>query len=222
MSIFDALKKGVIEQFAGSVTVLDMVFSLLLAFILAVFIILVYRKTFSGIVYNKSFTLTTMMLTLVTAMVIRTINSNLFLSLGMVGALSIVRFRTAIKEPLDTAFLFWAIAAGIMSGAGLYFIAILASIVTGLLFYFFFTIDMQEKNQYLLVIMYTYTAESRILAVMDALGTKKLKSKTTSAKGTFELTYEVKVKDTAIINKLQSIDGVLNVSMIELQNDIGL
>ena len=115
MSIIDIIKKSVLEQFTNTISVEAMVFSLLTAFL----IIVVYRKTFCGIVYNRSRILCIVMLAMVTAMIIRTINSNLALSLGMVGALSIVRFRTAIKEPIDTAFMFWAITAGITTGTDL-------------------------------------------------------------------------------------------------------
>ena len=101
--------------------------SLIVAFIIGLFIIYVYRKTYTGVVYSKAFALCILMLSMVTAMIIRTISSNISLSLGMVGALSIVRFRTAVKEPVDTGFMFWGISAGIMAGAGLYVPALIAS-----------------------------------------------------------------------------------------------
>ena len=131
----EEIKNLLSEQFNGPVTITMIVTSLLVAFAISLFIILVYRKTFSGVVYNRTMTLCILLLSMVTAMIIRTINSNLSLSLGMVGALSIVRFRTAIKEPVDTAFMFWAITAGIMSGAGLYVIAIVGSLLLGLAYY---------------------------------------------------------------------------------------
>ncbi len=222
MSIIEALKKGILEQFGGAVTVGDMFLSLLLAGVLALFIIVIYRKTFSGIVYNRSFTLTTLMLTLVTAMVIRTINSNLSLSLGMVGALSIVRFRTAIKEPLDTAFLFWAIACGIMCGAGLYFMAVLSCLLVGLFFYLFFTTDLKRKGSYLLVILLEERSEADVEAFVGRIKERKLKSRSANAKGQIELTYEVHMDDTEVLRQLQKIGGVSSVSLIECQNDIGL
>ena len=124
MNIIDAIKNSVLEQFNGSISVEMILISLLVSFVISLFIVFVYKKTFSGVVYNKTIVMTIVMIAMVTSMVIRTINSNLSLSLGMVGALSIIRFRTAIKEPMDTAFLFWAIVSGIMCGAGLYFIAV--------------------------------------------------------------------------------------------------
>ena len=120
MSIVDTIKKSVLDNFTGTISVGSMLLSLIVAFLIGIFIIYVYRKTYTGVVYSKAFALCILMLSMVTAMVIRTISSNISLSLGMVGALSIVRFRTAIKEPVDTSFMFWGISAGIMAGAGLY------------------------------------------------------------------------------------------------------
>ena len=132
MSIIDAIKKSVLEQFDTPLAVKDVMLSLLVAFLIALLIVLVYKKSFSGIVYSRSTTLTIILLTLATSMIIRTINSNLSLSLGMVGALSIVRFRTAIKDPVDTAFMFWAVAAGITAGAGFYLITAIGCLFIGI------------------------------------------------------------------------------------------
>ena len=120
MGFFDIIKKSVVSEFTGTISIGDMMLSLVTAFVIGLLIVWVYRKTYSGVVYSKSFALSVILLGMVTALIIRTINSNLALSLGMVGALSIVRFRTAVKEPVDTVFMFWAISAGIMAGAGLY------------------------------------------------------------------------------------------------------
>ena len=120
MSVVDTIKKSVLNNFTGSISAVDILLSLIVAFLIGMFIIYVYRKTYTGVVYSKAFSLCILMLAMVTAMIIRTISSNISLSLGMVGALSIVRFRTAVKEPVDTGFMFWGISAGIMAGAGLY------------------------------------------------------------------------------------------------------
>jgi hypothetical protein len=134
MSIVDTIKKSVLENFSGTITATDMLLSLVVAFLIGIFIIYVYRKTYTGVVYSKAFSLCILMLSMVTAMIIRTISSNISLSLGMVGALSIVRFRTAIKEPVDTAFMFWGISGGIMAGAGFYLPAIVATLGIGILY----------------------------------------------------------------------------------------
>lgn len=223
MSIIDAIKKGVLEQFTNTISVEAMIASLITAFAIAMFIIIVYRKTFSGIVYNRNMVLCIVLLALVTSMIIRTINSNLSLSLGMVGALSIVRFRTAIKEPVDTAFMFWAITAGIMSGAGLYLIAIVGSLVLGLLFYVTFVTAAKAKSQFLLVVMYEASAEQRVAEALKTIENKKLKSKSTGGKSNIELTYEIQVNDgEKLVNLLQQVDGIKSVNLITYKNEIGL
>ena len=145
LSIF---KKSFLEQFTGSVSAVDMLISLVVAFIIGMFIIYVYRKTYTGVVYSKAFSLCILMLAMVTAMIIRTISSNISLSLGMVGALSIVRFRTAVKEPVDTGFMFWGISAGIMSGAGLYIPALVASLGIGVLYFISYLMGFKTATRY--------------------------------------------------------------------------
>lgn len=218
MSLFDYIKSSVQ---VGSISVGDIALSLVIAFLCSLYILYIYRKTFSGVVYNRSLVLTIVLLSLVTAMIIRTINSNLSLSLGMVGALSIVRFRTAIKEPVDTAFMFWGITAGIMSGAGLYIIAISGTIVLGLLFYAIYMYHVQAKSQYLLVITYKASCEDSVDSLLKNIS-KTLKSKSTSGSDSIEATYEVELKDGSIINELLKCKGVKNASLITYQNEIGL
>lgn len=198
--------------------------SLAVAFVISLFIVFIYKKTFSGVVYNKSTVLTIVIISMVTAMVIRTINSNLSLSLGMVGALSIVRFRTAIKEPVDTAFLFWAITAGIMSGAGLYVISIVGSLALGLLYYILYLADVKAKSQYLLVVAYREEAALEVENIIKSINRKKLKSKSLSDRGLMELTYEVEYNPTIddTMRQLQKIEGVRNVNLVTYTNEYGL
>lgn len=222
--MIETIRDFLLNQFNGPVTVGMIVTSLLVAFAISLFIVLVYRKTFSGIVYNKTMPLTIMMLSMVVAMIIRTINSNLSLSLGMVGALSIVRFRTAIKEPLDTSFMFWAITAGIMSGAGLYIIAIIASLLLGVVYYVSYLTGTKAKSQYLLVIMYAAAAEKEVREIMKTITKKQLKSKSINSSNVCELTYEIEYrKDTdALMNDLQKVEGVKSVNLVSYNNEIGL
>ena len=131
MGFLDMIKNSVVEQFSTGTTVGQMVLSLIVAFGMGLFILLIYRQTFRGVLFSKGFAFSLILLAMVTALVIRTISSNLALSLGMVGALSIVRFRTAIKDPVDTVFMFWSITCGIMAGAGLYLIGIIACVGVG-------------------------------------------------------------------------------------------
>ncbi|HPW54046.1 MAG TPA: DUF4956 domain-containing protein [Erysipelotrichaceae bacterium] len=198
--------------------------SVAVAFVVSLFIVFVYKKTFSGVVYNKSTVLTIVIISMVTAMVIRTINSNLSLSLGMVGALSIVRFRTAIKEPVDTAFLFWAITAGIMSGAGLYLISVVGSLFLGLLYYVLYLADVKAKSQYLLVVAYREEAISGVENIIGSIAKKKLKSKSLSDRGLVELTYEIEYDPSVdeAMNRLQKTEGVRNVNLVTYTNEYGL
>ncbi|MBQ1521231.1 MAG: DUF4956 domain-containing protein [Erysipelotrichaceae bacterium] len=222
--MIDTIKELILNQFAGPVTVGMIVTSLIVAFICSLFIVIVYRKTFTGIVYNRTLPLTIIMLAMVVAMIIRTINSNLSLSLGMVGALSIVRFRTAIKEPLDTSFMFWAITAGIMSGAGLYIIAIIGSLLLGVVYYVSYMISAKAKSQYLLVVVYNAACEEQVMETLKSVTKKQLKSKSSNSQHVCELTYEIEYsKGTdALMGALQNIEGVRNVNLVSYNNEIGL
>lgn len=222
MNIIDAIKNSVLEQFNGSISVEMILISLLVSFVISLFIVFVYKKTFSGVVYNKTIVMTIVMIAMVTSMVIRTINSNLSLSLGMVGALSIIRFRTAIKEPMDTAFLFWAIVSGIMCGAGLYFIAVCGSLLLGLLFYVLYLMDIKAKSQYLLVVIYKSENSQVVESKLEGLTKKKLKSKSVSGNNVIEVTYEVEY-DNTVDELMKSLSGdVRNVNLVTYTNDYGL
>ena len=222
MNFMDMIKKSVVEEFTGTISVDKMILSLIVAFLIGLFIVYIYKKSYTGVVYSKSFSLCIILLAMVTAMIIRTISSNLALSLGMVGALSIVRFRTAVKEPVDTGFMFWGITAGIMSGAGLYFVSILASILLGLLYVISYSMGFKVSSNYLLIIKYEAGAHSEVNKIMKKINKKKLKSKTLT-KNVIELTFEVEVKDIKddFINQFQGIEGVKTASLISYQNDFG-
>lgn len=222
MSFVDMIKKSVVAEFTGTISVDKVLLSLAVAFIIGVFIIYVYKKTYSGVIYSKSFSLCIILLTMVTSMIIRTISSNLALSLGMVGALSIVRFRTAIKEPTDTAFMFWGITAGIMSGAGLYLVAIIASVCIGILYIVGYTMGFKTNRQFLFILKYEASSDKRIIDALKKLPKTKLKSKSI-VKNTIELTFEVELKDddTKILDDFKDLDGVVSASVISYQNDFG-
>ena len=228
MSIVDTIKKSVLAEFSGTISVEAMLLSLLLSFVLGLFIVYVYRKTYTGVVYSKSFSLCIIMLSMVTAMIIRTISSNISLSLGMVGALSIVRFRTAVKEPVDTAFMFWGISAGIMSGAGLYIPAIVGSILLGVLYFVSFTLGFKVSSRYLLVLRYDVRAHDDIVKVLKNFPKYKIRSKSVY-KNEVEFTLELDLKedkkdkriDDKVVDKFNKVDGLINASLIAYQNDFG-
>ena len=227
MSVVDTIKKSVLETFSNSVSVGSMLLSLGVAFLVGIFIIYVYRKTYTGVVYSKAFSLCILMLAMVTAMIIRTISSNISLSLGMVGALSIVRFRTAVKEPVDTGFMFWGITAGIMSGAGLYLISIIASLLIGVLYFAVYLMGFKVSNRYLLVLKYDADAHDAVVKKLKAIKKFRVRSKSIF-KDQVELTLEVDLKenkkgsvDSTIVDEFSGVDGVINASLIAYQNDFG-
>ena len=195
MGFLDLIKKGVVEEFTGTISTGDLFLSLIIAFICAIFITYIYKKTYTGVSYTKSFVLSIILLAMVTSLVIRTINSNLALSLGMVGALSIVRFRTAVKDPVDTIFMFWAIAVGIMSGAGLYLITVIACALLGLFYLISYFKVFKPIEKYLLVVN---TSKKNSLEVAKVFANKNCVLKTESIKkDKVELTYEVIGKEFA-------------------------
>ena len=150
MTFNDIFKSSFLENMT-SVSLFDMFLAIVLAFGIGMFIFLVYKKTFSGVMYSSGFGVTLVALTMITTLVILAVTSNVVLSLGMVGALSIVRFRTAIKEPLDIAFLFWSIAVGIVLAAGLIPLAVIGSVLIGI-FLLVFVKRKSHMNQYIVVI----------------------------------------------------------------------
>lgn len=229
MSVVDTIKKSVLENFTGTISTVDMVLSLIVAFAIGMFIIYIYRKTYTGVVYSKAFSLCILMLSMVTAMIIRTINSNISLSLGMVGALSIVRFRTAVKEPVDTGFMFWGIAAGIMAGAGLYIPALVASLGIGVLYFISYLLGFKVSSRYLLVLKYKAQAHEDVMRKLKTIKKFKIRSKSIF-NDSIELSLEVDLKeknkkssgvDTAIVDQFNDIDGIINASLIAYQNDFG-
>lgn len=221
MSLKDMIKNSVLEQFTGTISVDKVILSLLVAFLLGVFIVYIYKKTYSGVVYSKSYSICLVLLSMVTTLIVRTISSNLTLSLGMVGALSIVRFRTAIKDPLDTAFMFWAITTGIMSGTGLYLVSIIATISLGLFFVLGNIFIFKNNNKYLYVIKYDEKIEGEVSNKLDNIKNYSLKSKSVS-NGIVELTFEAATSknDSSIIDEFNKLN-VISASVISYQNDFG-
>lgn len=221
MSFVDMIKKSVMAEFTGTISVDKIFFSLLVAFVLSLFIAYVYKKTFNGVVYSKSYSVCLILLSMVTTLIVRTISSNLTLSLGMVGALSIIRFRTAIKDPLDTAFMFWAITAGIMSGTGLYLVAIIATLSLGLFFVLSNVIVFKSTNKYLFVLKYNTNIENEVNEKLNEIPNYSIKSKSI-VNDIVEVTFEVALKenDVSILDSFKNIN-IISSSVISYQNDFG-
>ena len=218
--MFLGIKDTLASQFTGTLSVVDMGLSLLTAFVVSLLIIFVYKKTYAGVLYSKTFTLCIMMLAMVTALIIRTVNANLSLSLGMVGALSIVRFRTAVKEPVDTGFMFWGISAGIMAGAGLYIIALVGSVILGILYVAGYSFSFKGKSKYLFVLKYDEKYDEVAKEMVKKIRKRKLKTKTVN-KGVIEVTYEVEIKDenTKFMEEFQKNENFKTVALISYQNE---
>ena len=220
MTFNDIFKSSFLEQ-VTSFSVTDMLISLALAFVIGLFIYEIYKITYRGVMYSRSFGLTLLALAMITDLAIMTVTSNVVLSLGMVGALSIVRFRTAIKEPLDIAFLFWSIVVGIMLGAGMIPLAVFGSLILGLIFYLF---TRQKKNTvpYILVLQCENdNAEAEALAKLNSYVKKHvIKSKTVSAAG-IELTVETNLDGTeaAFLNDLQKVGGVSAATLVSYNGE---
>ncbi|MCI9299928.1 DUF4956 domain-containing protein [uncultured Oscillibacter sp.] len=220
MTFQDIFKSSFLEN-VTSVSLLDMSLALVLAFGLGLFIFLVYKKTFTGVMYSSGFGVTLVALTMITTMVILAVTSNVVLSLGMVGALSIVRFRTAIKEPLDIAFLFWSIAVGIVLAAGLIPLAVFGSMVIGFMLLVF--VNRKSRCDPYIAVLQCDGRESETRAA-DFLrqNTRRcvVKSKTVQ-KDAVELNLEIRLKDgnTGFINALADLPGVRSAVLVSYNGD---
>lgn len=220
MTFSDIFKSSFLTN-VTSVSLLDMVLALVLAFGVGLFVFFIYKKTYSGVMYSSSFGVTLIALTMITTLVILAVTSNVVLSLGMVGALSIVRFRTAIKEPMDIAFLFWSIAVGIVLGAGLIPLAVFGSVVIGIILLVFAN-RKDSSNPYIVVLSCEGNESEKAAAAYLAQQTNKciVKSKT-ARKGSVELNMEVRLKDdnTDFINRLADLPGVQNAVLVSYNGD---
>ena len=209
MTFSDIFKSGFLENISA-VSIPEMAIALLLALGVGLFIFLVYKKTYSGVMYSTSFGVTLIALTMISTLVILAVTSNVVLSLGMVGALSIVRFRTAIKEPLDIAFLFWAIAAGIVLAAGMIPLAVIGSCLIGLVLLIFVN-RKSHVTPYMMVIRTTdHAGEVRAVeAVRKNVKRMVLKGKSVS-KGEVEMNFEVRLngENTDFVNEINELEGV--------------
>ncbi|MCI8869607.1 MAG: DUF4956 domain-containing protein [Lawsonibacter sp.] len=220
MTFNDIFKSSFLEN-VTSVSIFDMVLALLLAFGLGMFIFLVYQKTFSGVMYSSSFGVTLVALTMITTLVILAVTSNVVLSLGMVGALSIVRFRTAIKEPLDIAFLFWSIAVGIVLAAGMIPLAVFGSVVIGLTLLVFVN-RKSHFNPYIAVLNCDSQESEQAACAFLREHTRRCTVKSKSVQqGAVEVNLEIRLKgdDTGFVNTLARMEGVRSAVLVSYSGD---
>jgi len=221
LSFNDILKSSFLEK-ASSFSIVDVAIALGLALAIGLFIFLVYKKTFKGVMYSESFGISLIAMSLVTTLIILAITSNVVLSLGMVGALSIVRFRTAVKEPMDIAFLFWSISVGIVVGAGLIPLAVFGSAFIGIMIMVFAN-KKSTDNPYILVVSCKGdSSENNAMEYIDKYVKKHVvKSKTVSAGSNIELTVEIRLKEmsTQFVNEISSISGVNNAVLVSYNGE---
>ena len=209
------------EQFA-SLTPMKVVIALLMGFVVGLLIAFVYKRTYRGVLYSPSFAMTLVMLTLITTPVVMCIKSDISLSMGMVGALSIVRFRTAVKDPMDTAYMFWALTMGILLGAELYVVALCVALGIAVIIFAMTFIHFTNPNSYLLVLHYDDEAEYEIREQLKhAVKQQRLRSKTVTRTGS-EMTVEVRLSDKQdLVALMLGIEGVHDATLVACQTEAG-
>ena len=209
------------EQFAN-LTPMKMVIALLMGFVVGVIIAFVYKKCYRGVLYSPSFAMTLVMLTLITTPVVMCIKSDIALSMGMVGALSIVRFRTAVKDPMDTAYMFWALTMGILLGAELYVIALVVVLGISVVLFLMTFVKFTSPNAYLLVLHYDEEAEYDInQQLRRTVKQRRLRSKTVTRAGA-EMTYEVRLDNKQdLVASMLNIEGVHDATLVACQTEAG-
>ncbi len=220
MNFNDIFKSGFLENIA-SISILDMLLTILLSFGIGLFIFLIYKKTYRGVMYSAGFGTTLVALTMITSIVILAVTSNVVLSLGMVGALSIVRFRTAIKDPLDIAFLFWAIGVGIILAAGMIPLAVIGSVCIGLILLVLVN-KKSHTHPYMIVLScVNHDSETAACEFIASNVTRSTVKSKTAVKGTIEMNIEVRLKDddTDFINALSEISGVNSAAIVSYNGD---
>ena len=220
MSFNDIFKSSFLEN-VTAVSLPDMAIALVLSFCLGLFIFFVYKKTYSGVMFSLAFGGSLIAMTMITTMVILAVTFNVVLSLGMVGALSIVRFRTAIKEPMDIAFLFWAIAGGIVLAAGMIPLAIVGSLIIGIIMILFCNRKSSQKPYIAVVSCDSAETEQQVESFLKQNTGKACVKSKSAQKGSIELTWEVTLKDdsTDFITRLSEMNGVSSAVLVSYNGD---
>ena len=220
MNFSDIFKSSFLES-VTEFSALDVLIGMIFALVIGLFIMLIYKKTFSGVMYSKGFSMALVGLSLVTTLVIMAVTSNVVLSLGMVGALSIVRFRAAIKEPMEIVFLFWSLAAGIVIGAGMIPLAVIGSLIIGIIFIIFVKQKVCHTPYILIINCNNDKTETSALQLLEkSVGKYIVKSKTVNDSG-IEITLEVRIKDaaTGFVNSINELKGVSSATLVSFNGD---
>lgn len=224
LSVTDIVKGSIVDTFSeqfAALTPLSVVIALVMGFLVGLIIALVYRRSYRGVLYSPSFAMTLVMMTLITTPVVMCIKSNIALSMGMVGALSIVRFRTAVKDPMDTAYMFWALTMGILLGAGLYVIALVVVLGISVFVLLMTFVKLPSATSYLLVIHCDDGAMQSVQGVLARIKYRRMRSKTVTQNGT-EMTVEVRISERQdLVGQLLDIPGVYDATLVACQSEAG-
>ena len=224
LSVTDIVKGSVVDTFTeqfAALTPLSVIIALVMGFVVGLIIALVYRRTYRGVLYSPSFASTLVMMTLITTPVVMCIKSNIALSMGMVGALSIVRFRTAVKDPMDTAYMFWALTMGILLGAGLYVIALVVVLGISVFVLLMTFVKVPSATSYLLVLHCDDSAMQAVQGVLARIKYCRMRSKTVTQNGT-EMTVEVRISERQdLVGQLLDIPGVYDATLVSCQSEAG-
>jgi hypothetical protein len=209
------------DIFSITLSPLQVILTLVIALAVGLFVFFIYKKTFGGVMYSRNFNLSLIMLTMVTSLMLMLINNNLALSMGMVGALSIIRFRTAVKDPIDTVFMFWAVGEGIAVGTKFYDIAVIAALIIGVIMVVLTVFKGKASMPYLLILHYHEGASQQVRQMVKQIPNARMKSKTAQRDG-IELTMELRLKEneTGFVEKFLRVDGVYDATLISHQGDI--
>ena len=207
------------NQSIGASSLLLVLFTLIMAFAIGLFIYWVYKKNYRGVMFSNNFALTLVLMTVITAPVVLCIRNSIQLSMGMVGALSIVRFRTAVKDPMDTGYMFWALTMGILLGAGQFFLAAVTVVGIAVIIFVLRKIISKGADSYLLVMRVSAIGEANANKLLSKVRYQNLKSKTMSGRG-IEVTYEIRTeKSEQLLSKLLSMEGVEEASLVAYQSE---
>jgi len=216
----DIFKKSFLNDASMDLNFDDVILALLAAFICGMIIFFVYKYFYKGVRYSYNFNILLVLVSMITAFIVLTISSNIVLSLGMVGALSIVRFRTAVKDPMDVGFLFFAISIGITCGAKLYLMSFVCTVVISLVYILLVKLKTQT-NVYLLIVKHSEKAGEEVLKILA--GKKYALKNKTVYKDNVELTLEMKLKsdNTDFVSELTALEGVHSAALINYTGDFG-
>jgi len=223
MSVNDVLKNSFVEKFLSNISIIDIILTLGIASVFSIIIYFIYKITSKGVIYSKKFNVTMALMSIVTSGVVLSMQANIVVSLGMVGALSIVRFRTAIKEPRDLLFLFWSISNGIIVGAGIYSVAAVLSVIVIIVMLILERLPENKMPHLLIVNFDDNEVEKQIESIFDDNNVKNIVKSKNISKGRCDIVYEIAIKeDSEFVSKIAELPGVLSVNLLHQDGECEL